>query len=295
MTIAPPFKIPDKEFEGLLSLYTRDLTAIDRSGKYDPVTGRDDEIDKMVLILLQRLRKNILLIGGAGVGKTALCIGLAQLINANKVPAIIKGARLIELEMAMISGGSQSRSDLQGRIIPIIKGAAERNATHLQPPIIFCIDEIHQLMLSFKASGFNGIADLLKPYMTAGDIFVIGATTIEEYEDYIKTDPAIDRRFQKIHLQVPDLQNTHRILLNIKPNFEKHYSITISRDACTKIVKLTDRFIRNRNNPDKSILVLDLACARAIKAGLSPELDDLSIETAVAAEAGIDPAAVKVS
>jgi ATP-dependent Clp protease ATP-binding subunit ClpA len=290
---APKFVIPNEEFEGLLSRYTRDISATERLGKYDPVTGRDEEIDLMTLILLQRLRKNVLVLGPAGVGKTALFAGLAQLINANKVPAQLRNARLIELEMAMISGGSLSRSDLEGRMIPIVKGAAERNATRTQPPIIFCIDEIHQLMLSFKASGYNGIADLMKPYLTTGDLYVIGATTIEEYEDYVRTDPAIDRRFQKILLRVPDLQGTLRILMNIKSNFEKHYSISISREACTKIVKLTDRFLRGRNNPDKSILAMDLACARTVKAGLSQELDDVSIEAAVAAEAGIDAAAIK--
>jgi len=293
MAATQKFAIPDEEFEGLLSRYTRDISAQERAGKFDPVTGRDEEVDLMTLILLQRLRKNVILLGGAGVGKTALFIGLAQLINADKVPAIIRGARLIELEMAMISGGSQSRSDLEGRMITIVKGAAERNALKTKPPIIFCIDEIHQLMLTFKASGYNGIIDLMKPYLTTGDLFVIGATTIEEYEDYVKTDPAVDRRFQKIYLRPPDLQGTHRILMNMKINFEKHYNIKITSDACAKIVKLTDRFLRLRNNPDKSILTLDLACARAVKYGVTGELDDISIETAVAAEAGIAAEAVK--
>jgi len=285
--------VSDEELEGLLQKYARDITAIDRTGKFDPISGRDAELDQMTLILLQRLRKNIMLLGGAGVGKTALFIGLAQWINADKVPAMLKGARLIELEMSMLSAGSQSRSDLEGRLMPIVKGVAERNATRKSPPIIFCIDEIHQLMLSFKSSGFAGIADLLKPYLTAGDLYVVGATTREEYDDYVKAEPAIDRRFQKILLRTPDVPMTYNILLNLKGNFEKHYGFTISKDACASIVKLTDRFIRNRNNPDKSILALDLACARAIKSGVTGTLDDESIHIAVAAEAGIDPKAIK--
>jgi ATP-dependent Clp protease ATP-binding subunit ClpA len=245
------------------------------------------------LILLQRLRKNILLIGGAGVGKTALFIGLAQWINSGKVPKPLIDARLIELEMSMLSAGTQSRSDYEGRLMPIIKGVAERNAPRTRPPIMFCIDEIHQLMLTFKASGFSGVIDLMKPYLTAGDLYIVGATTIEEYEDYVKTDPAIDRRFQKIHLRTPDVTTTLKILINLKPNFEKHYKITISKEACLRIVKLTDHFLRTRNNPDKSILTLDLACAHAIKHGTAAELDDDSIRAAIAAEAGIELAAVK--
>ncbi|MDX2027617.1 MAG: AAA family ATPase [Alphaproteobacteria bacterium] len=293
MIATPQFTVSNEEYEGLLARYTRDITAFDKAGKFDPVTGRDEEIDLMTLILLQRLRKNVLLLGGAGVGKTALFIGLAQWINAGKVPSLLKGARLIELEMSVMGAGSQSRADLEGRLIPIIKGTAERNALHTQPPIIFCIDEVHQLMLSFKASSFGGVIDVMKPYLTAGDLYVIGATTREEYEDYVKTDPAIDRRFQKIFLNTPDLAITHRILMGMKGNFEKHYGIEISREACAKIITLTDRFLRTRNNPDKSILALDLACARAVKKGVTDRLDDESIELAVAAEAGIDPAALR--
>ena len=288
-----PFAIPDEELEALLTRYTRDISAQERAGKFDPVTGRDEELEQITLILLQRLRKNVMLLGGAGVGKTALFIGLTQWIAANKVPDMLKGARLIELEMSMIGAGSQSRADLEGRLIPIIKGVAERNATRQAPPVIFCIDEIHQLMLAFKASSYGGIADLMKPYLTAGDIYVIGATTREEYEDYVTIEPAIDRRFQKINLRTPDLPMTLEILMNLKGNFEKHYGLTISQESCAKIVKLTDRYIRNRNNPDKSILTLDHACARAIKAGITGALDVLSIEAAVASEAGIDAAAVK--
>jgi ATP-dependent Clp protease ATP-binding subunit ClpA len=209
------------------------------------------------------------------------------------VPTMLKGARLIELEMSMIGAGSSSRADLEGRLIPIIKGVAERNATRTSPPIIFCIDEIHQLMLAFKASSASGVADLMKPYLTAGDLYVIGATTREEYEDYVTVEPAIDRRFQKISLAVPDPAMTVEILMRMKANFEKHYGIELSRESITRIVKLTDRYIRNRNNPDKSILALDHACARFVKEGGKGALDAASIEAAVASEAGIDAAAVK--
>jgi ATP-dependent Clp protease ATP-binding subunit ClpA len=193
----------------------------------------------------------------------------------------------------MIGAGSQSRADLEGRLVPIVKGVAERNATRLWPPIIFCIDEIHQLMISFKASSYAGIADLMKPYLTEGNLYVIGATTREEYQDYVSIEPAIDRRFQKILLSEPDGPMTVNILMNLKENFEKHYSIEISHEACVRVVKLADRYIRTRHNPDKSILSLDHACARFVKGGGAGMLDAQSIEAAVAAEAGIDAAAVK--
>ena len=287
------FIIPDAELESLLTRYTRDITAQERAGKFDPITGRDAELDQMTLILLQRLRKNVMLLGGAGVGKTALFIGLAQWIAQNKVPKMLKGARIIELEMSMIGAGSQSRADLEGRLIPIVKGVAERNATRLFPPVIFCIDEIHQLMIAFKASSYSGIADLMKPYLTEGNLYVIGATTREEYQDYVAIEPAIDRRFQKITLREPDNPMTVNILINLKGNFEKHYSVEITPEACARVVKLTDRYIRNRNNPDKSILALDHACARFVKAEKTGALDAASIEEAVASEAGIDAAAVR--
>ena len=293
MTAKPSFVISDGELEGLLTRYTRDITAQQRAGKFDPITGRDEELDQTTLILLQRLRKNVMLLGGAGVGKTALFIGLAQWVEANKVPDMLKGARVIELEMSMLGSGSQSRGDLEGRLMPIVKGVAERNAARLGPPVIFCIDEIHQLMLAFKSSSYSGIADLMKPYLTAGDLYVIGATTREEYEDYVTVEPAIDRRFQKIMLRTPDVPMTLNILMNLKANFEKHYGIEITPDAITRVVKLTDKYIRNRNNPDKSILALDHACARMVKSGGKGALDAASIEAAVASEAGIDAAAVK--
>jgi ATP-dependent Clp protease ATP-binding subunit ClpA len=288
----PKFVVTDAELDGLLHRYTNDFTAQDRAGRFDPISGREKELDAVTLILLQRLRKNAMLIGPAGVGKTALFVGMSQRINQKRVPKILEDARVIELSMTMIGAGSTSRADLEGRLIPIIKGVAERNALRAQPLIIFCIDEIHQLMMSFKASSYTGIADLMKPYLTMGDLYVIGATTREEYDDYVRLEQAIDRRFQKVVLETPDLQTTYGILVKMKPNFEKHYGLSIPDKACERVVKLTDRYIRNRYNPDKSILVLDLACAYAITNGVKGGLDEKSIAIAVGAEANINPDAV---
>ncbi len=287
------FVISDSELNGLISRYTRDFTALDKAGRFDPVSGREKELDILTLILLQRLRKNAMLLGPAGVGKTALFVGLAQRINQERVPDFLKGSRLIELEMSMIGAGSSSRAELEGRLIPIIKGVAERNASGQFPPIICCIDEIHQLMISFKSSSYSGIADLLKPFLTTGDLLVIGATTREEYDDYVKQEPAIDRRFQKVVLEVPDLRLTFNILQQLRPNFEAHYKFKIPDRSLERIVRLTDRFIRNRNNPDKSITIMDQACAHAImRAGKVEELDDESIAIAIGAEANVNPKAV---
>lgn len=288
----PNFVISDEELNGLISRYTRDFTAQDRAGRFDPISGRDQELQHLSLILLQRLRKNAMLLGPAGVGKTALFIGLAQLINQNKVPKILQGARVIELEMSMIGAGSSSRAELEGRLIPIVKGVAERNASGLFPPIIFCIDEIHQLMISFKSSSYSGIADLLKPFLTNGDLLVVGATTREEYDEYVKQEPAIDRRFQKVFLDVPDLEMTFNILKMMRSNFEKHYNFQISDRALKRIVVLTDRYLKNRNNPDKSIICMDQACAHAAMKGTTTELDDESISIAIAGEANINHLAV---
>ncbi|NBX73217.1 MAG: ATP-dependent Clp protease ATP-binding subunit [Alphaproteobacteria bacterium] len=287
------FKIPDDEYADLLHRYTRDLTQLDKAGKFDPVTGRDDEMDKMLLILLQRLRKNVLLLGGAGVGKTALFVGLAQYINHNRVPAMLAGATVIEIEMSMIGAGSSERSILDGRLIPIIRGAAERNATRACPPIIFCIDEFHQLSVAFKNSASAGVADMMKPYLTMGELYIVAATTREEYEDYVRLDPAVDRRFQKIYLEQPDVALSIFIVKNMKKNFEDYYNITIPDQHVERICRLTERFIRNRNNPDKAILALDQACARCVKDGDAKVLDIVSVNRAVAADAGIDPAAIE--
>lgn len=289
----PSFVIGDDEFNGLIARYTRDFTAQDKAGRFDPITGREKELDIVTLVLLQRLRKNVMLLGPAGVGKTALFIGLAQRINQGRVPELLKNARLIELEMSMIGAGSSSRAELEGRLIPIIKGVAERNASGLFPPIICCIDEIHQLMITFKSSSYCGIADLLKPSLTTGDLFVLGATTREEYDDYVKQEPAIDRRFQKVFLEVPDMKLTFSILQHLRENFEEHYKFKIPDRTLERIVRLTDRFIRNRNNPDKSIMIMDQACAHAIMRGVTGELDEDSIAIAIGAEVNIDPRAVK--
>ncbi|NDG05328.1 MAG: ATP-dependent Clp protease ATP-binding subunit [Alphaproteobacteria bacterium] len=225
-SLSADFRVSDEQLEELIFKFARDISGQVARDRFDPIIGRDKELFDLIMILLQRERKNVLLLGGAGVGKTALFVGLAQYINHNRVPAMLAGATVIEIEMSMIGAGSSERSILDGRLIPIIRGAAERNATRACPPIIFCIDEFHQLSVAFKNSASAGVADMMKPYLTMGELYIVAATTREEYEDYVRLDPAVDRRFQKIYLEQPDVALSIFIVKNMKKNFEDYYNIT---------------------------------------------------------------------
>jgi ATP-dependent Clp protease ATP-binding subunit ClpA len=285
------FKISDEQLEDLIFRFARDITAQVAKDRFDPIIGRDKELQDIQMVLLQRERKNVLLLAGAGVGKTALFIGLAQQIHQEKVPKKLLGSRILEMEMSALSAGSSSRSDFEGRFIPLIRGVAERNATKLMPPIILCLDEIHMIMPACIASGAAGVADLMKPYLTTGDLLMIGATTRDEYDDYVKADPALDRRFQKIYLDPPNDEECKVIIRGLKGRFAKHYEIEISDEICDHIVYLTTKYMRRRNHPDKAILMLDQSCARAVMQGKT-ELDKHSVINSLAHESGLIPSAL---
>lgn len=287
----PNWKIPETQLEELIFRFARDISAQVAADRFDPIIGRDKELYDMMMILVQRERKNALLIAGAGVGKTALFIGLAQHIKQNKVPKQLADARILEMEMASLSAGSHSRSEFEGRFMPLIRGVAERNVSHTRPPIILCIDEIHMIMPGCVASGAAGVADLMKPYLTTGDLLVVGATTKDEYDDYVKADPALDRRFQKIFMDPPDEAQCKIILRGLRPRFAKHYELEITPELCDLIVSLTTKYLRRRNHPDKAILMLDQACARATMAS-KPALEKDDILNALGHEAGILPSAI---
>jgi ATP-dependent Clp protease ATP-binding subunit ClpA len=288
---SPKFKISDEQMEDLIFRFARDISAQVARDRFDPIIGRDKELEDILMILLQRERKNVLLLAGAGVGKTALFIGLAQKIYQKKVPKKLQDARILEMEMSALSAGSRSRSEFEGRFIPLIRGVAERNATHTMPPIILCLDEIHMIMPACIASGAAGVADLMKPYLTTGDLLMIGATTRDEYDDYVKADPALDRRFQKIYLDPPSDEECKVIIRGLKPRFSKHYEIEISDEICDHIVYLTSKYMKRRNHPDKAILMLDQACARAVMQGKT-ELDNTSVVNSLAHESGLIPSAL---
>ena len=288
------YKISDEELEDLIHKYCRDFTALARMGRFDPITGRDEEIDQAILILLQKGRKNVALLAPAGVGKTALCAGLAQKIVAGEVPDYLKDARLLEIDLASMAGGTSGPAEFQGRFLPLCRGIAERYHDPRYPKTILFIDEMHTIMPSCDGSSYAGLSEVMKPYLTVGDLNVIGATTLDEFRIYIAVDPAMDRRFQKVFLSVPNVEQTISILNNLKSGYEKHHGITVPETAVDTIVHLTEQHMRKRNQPDKSIIMMDAAMAHHVKGrGRGGELNMDSVYYMIGKETGIHPDALK--
>ncbi|MCK6417861.1 MAG: AAA family ATPase [Alphaproteobacteria bacterium] len=285
--------ISDLELEKLFDLYCRDFTALAKAGRFDPITGRDQEIDEAILIMLQKGRKNAALLAPAGVGKTALVAGLAQKIVAGEVPDFLKGARVLEVELARMAAGTSSPAEFQSRFIPLCKGVAERYHRKDVPKIILFIDEIHQIMPNCEASSYKGLSDVMKPYLTVGDLLVIGATTLDEFRVYVAADPAMDRRFQKIFLKVPNVLETFRIMQGLRKGYEAHHNVTISDENLMLIVRLTEENMRKRNQPDKSIITMDAAMAYHVKNfGTQQEVALESIYYMVGRETGLNKTAL---
>ncbi len=287
------FKVSQEELEDLLHQYCRNFTALAKEGRFDPIVGRDSEIDNAMLILLQRSRKNVVLLAPAGVGKTALVVGLAQAIVAGRVPDYLKDAQLLELDMPAMAAGTNSPAEFQERFIPICRGIAERYHHPEFPRYILFIDEIHTIMPTVKGSGYAGLSEVMKPYLTVGDLHVIGATTLDEFRMYVAVDPALDRRFQKVILKVPGAQETLTILKGIRPNYERHHKLTIPDECIEEVVKLTEEHMRKRSQPDKSIITMDAACAwHNMFRGQSRTLSFEAIHMMVARETGLHPNAL---
>ncbi len=259
------FKVSDDHLEEMIFRYCREITEQERQGRFDPITGRDEEIEEMVLILLQKGRKNVMLLAPAGVGKTALVVGLAQKVVSKAVPDLLQNARLVELDLSAMAAGTSTPAEFQERFIPVCKGIAERYHDPSRPKFIMFIDEIHMIMPNVEGSGYAGLSDVMKPYLTVGDMQLIGATTADEYRWYVQKDEALDRRFQKLHLRIPNSEETITIMKNIRPSYEKHHGIKIPDDVIERIVRNTDEHMRRRNQPDKSIITMDAACAHHVK------------------------------
>jgi ATP-dependent Clp protease ATP-binding subunit ClpA len=289
MTAVWNYSVTNEELENLINNYCTDFTALARAGRYGPISGRDKEVDETVLILLQKGRKNAVLLAPAGVGKTAMVVALAQKVVNDEVPEYLRDARLIEVELARMAAGTSSPAEFQERFIPLCKGVAERYHDPKNPRIILFIDEIHQIMPGCVGSSYAGLSDVMKPYLTAGDLMVIGATTLDEFRLYVAQDPAMDRRFQKVFLKVPDTTETYNILKSIRPGFEKHHRVSVSNVSLMLIVQMTDEHMRKRNQPDKSIITLDSAMAYHVKThGTGTELSTDSIYYMVARETGLN-------
>jgi len=248
-----------------------DLTAQARRGDLEPVRCRDAEIARVVDILLRQGKNNAALVGKAGVGKTAIVEGLAQRIAAGNVPPALKDARILGLDHVSMLAGTSFRGQYEDRIRRLVQALqADRN-------LILFVDELHNLIGQGTAMGAAmDAANMLKPALVRGDIRVIGATTGEEYTKWIKTDPALERRFQPVTIEELDAIQTWEVLVARRPRLERHHAVAIADDALKAAIVLTDRFVTDRARPDKAIDVLDEACAHAqAMAEVSPELDKL--------------------
>jgi ATP-dependent Clp protease ATP-binding subunit ClpA len=248
-----------------------DITAQARRGDLEPVRCRDAEISRVVDILLRQGKNNAALVGKAGVGKTAIVEGLAQRIATGEVPPALKDARILGLDHVSMLAGTSFRGQYEERIRRLVQALqADRN-------LILFVDELHNLIGQGTAMGAAmDAANMLKPALVRGDIRVIGATTGEEYSKWIRSDPALERRFQPVTIEELDAIQTWEVLIARRPRLERHHAVAISDDALKASIVLTDRFVPERARPDKAIDVLDEACAHAQAiAHVSPELDRL--------------------
>jgi len=245
-----------KDLSENVSNYARDLNEEAESGKIDPVIGRDDEIERVIQILMRRTKNNPILIGEPGVGKTAISEGLAQRIVEGEVPRIIEDKTILSLDLASMIAGTKYRGDFEERL----KKLFDELATHDE--IILFIDEFHMVLGAGAAEGSMDAANILKPILAKGDIQIIGATTIEEYRKYIEKDSALTRRMQPIQVEEPSLSDSRKIIYGIKDKYEAHHGVEITDDAINAAVELTDRYINDRYLPDKAIDVIDEAMSK---------------------------------
>ncbi len=255
-----------------LKKYGRDLVQDVRDGKVDPVIGRDEEIRRVIQILSRKTKNNPVLIGEPGVGKTAIVEGLAWRIMKQDVPFGLKDKQLIELDMGALIAGAKYRGEFEERLKAVLSEVQEA-----QGDIILFVDEIHNLVGAGKSEGSMDAANLLKPMLARGELKCIGATTFDEYRKYIEKDAALERRFQKIQVDEPTVEDTISILRGLKERFETHHGVQIQDDAIISAASLSHRYITDRFLPDKAIDLIDEACAtiRVEMDSMPVELDEL--------------------
>ncbi|MFA6536770.1 MAG: AAA family ATPase [Patescibacteria group bacterium] len=238
----------------ILNNFTEDLTEKAAKGGLDPVIGRELEIERLVQILSRRSKNNPLIIGAAGVGKTAIVEGLALRIVTGDIPPTLQGKRVLKINLADVMGGTKYRGELEERIKSIMDSVifSKRN-------IILFIDEFHSLIQTKGTEGAMNASDIIKPALARGDLQLIGATTIDEFSEYLQKDQALLRRFQLIEVKAPDVNQTIAILQGLKKQYEDHHGVKFSDESIVEAVKLSDKYIKNRNQPDKSIDLIDEA------------------------------------
>ena len=247
---------PEDKYQALKS-YTRDLTDLARSGKIDPVIGRDEEIRRVIQVLSRRTKNNPVLIGEPGVGKTAIVEGLARRIHMGDVPEGLKNKRVVSLDLGAMIAGAKYRGEFEDRLKAVLKEIEEAEGT-----IILFIDELHTLVGAGAAEGSMDASNMLKPALARGELRAIGATTLSEYQKYIEKDAALERRFQPVYVEEPTVEDTIAILRGLKERYEVHHGVRITDAALVAAARLSHRYISDRFLPDKAIDLVDEAAAR---------------------------------
>src|SRR4051795_3222860 len=259
-----------------LDEYGRDLTAIARNGEIDPVIGREEEIEQTVEVLARRRKNNPVLIGEAGVGKTAIVEGIAAQIVDGDVPETLRGRRVVELDLTGLVAGTRYRGDFEERLKKIIDEIREHS-----DEVIAFIDELHSVVGAGASEGSGGAGNMLKPALARGELHIIGATTLDEYRRNIEKDAALERRFQPILVAEPSVEDTVEILRGLRDRYEAHHQVRFTDEAVVAAVELSDRYVTDRHLPDKAIDLIDQAGARVRRRVRTPATDLRGLEQEV--------------